>query len=349
MRKSLSFIVVVLCIAASYACAGTENSPTGGFDKQSVMIPVRDGTLLNTEIYTPHNARGSLPILITRTPYGQNHDDRGTHLALTNRYTELADDGYIFVFQDIRGRYGSEGQFVMLRRPRDGGDPDAIDEGTDTWDTIDWLLENTGGHNGRVGILGVSYDGWLTVMAMIEAHPAVAAVSPQASPADMYIGDDFLHNGAFRLAASFGYVALMETGKTNQPFDFGNQDVYDWYLELGPLSNANERYFNGAMPTWNDFMANSNYTEYWKRQSVSQYLTDVTIPTLNVAGWWDAEDFYGPMKIYDTLEQYDTDNKSFLVAGPWRHGGWAGGTHVRTGSKRLLQGTTSGPVLCLLP
>ncbi len=314
-------LLVVAVLLGSCGSGGRE--PSQVFEKRQVMITARDGIRLNTEIYVPRNAAGPLPILLTRTPYGLRHDSAGFHSSLSTSYAELVEDGYIFAFQDIRGRYESQGEFVMLRPPRDPNDPGAIDEGTDTYDTIEWLLENVAGHNGRVGILGISYGGWLTVMAMIDPHPAVAAVSPQASPADMYIGDDFLHNGALRLAPAFGYVALMETGKTNRPFQFDQHDTYEWYLDLGPLSNADRLYFHREMPTWNAFMANPTYTEYWRRQSVAPYLTAVKVPTLNVAGWWDAEDFYGPMKIYETLEQRDTADMSFLVAGPWRHGGWA--------------------------
>jgi putative CocE/NonD family hydrolase len=311
---------VVLCVGFTLAAC---SAPNTSYDKQQVMIPMRDGVRLNTEIYAPRPAGEPLPILLTRTPYGLRHDLEGMHASLSSSYAELAGDGYIFVFQDIRGRYESEGEFVMLRPPRDQGEAGAIDEGTDTYDTIEWALANVPNHNGRVGILGISYGGWLTVMAMIEPHPAVAAVSPQASPADMYIGDDFLHNGALRLAAAFGYAALMETDKTNRPFQFDQHDVYEWYLDLGPLSNANAKYLHGAIPTWNAFMENPNYTEYWKRQSVTPHLTAVNMPTLNVAGWWDAEDFYGPMAIYDVLERHDSAGMNFLVAGPWRHGGWA--------------------------
>jgi putative CocE/NonD family hydrolase len=290
------------------------------------MIPMRDGIRLNTEMYVPADAAEALPILLTRTPYGLRHDDDGMHTALRTAYAALAEDGYIFVFQDIRGRYESEGEFVMLRPPRAPEDVDGIDEGTDTYDTIEWLLANLEGHSGKVGILGISYGGWLTVMGMLDPHPAVAAVSPQASPADMFIGDDFLHNGALRLAPAFGYAALMETDKTNRPFDFDQYDVYEWYLDLGPLANANARYLHDRIPTWNAFMENPAYTEYWQRLAVTPYLDGVTVPTLNVAGWWDAEDFYGPMAIYRTLERADTAGMSFLVVGPWRHGGWARGS-----------------------
>ncbi|RKY83805.1 X-Pro dipeptidyl-peptidase [candidate division KSB1 bacterium] len=291
---------------------------------------MRDGIHLNTEIYVPENMQKPLPFLITRTPYGLRHDKNGFHISLSTSYRELVEDGYIFVFQDIRGRFKSEGKFVMLRPPHKKDDPNAIDEGTDTFDTISWLLKNIPGNNGRAGILGISYGGWLTVMAIIEPHPAVRAVSPQASPANMFIGDDFLHNGAFRLSPSFGYVALMETSNIVTPFRFDIYDTFEWYLELGALSNVNKKYFHGKMPTWNNFMSHPTYDEYWKRQQVSQYLKKVSVPTLNVAGWWDAEDFYGPMKIYETLEKYDTDNKNYLVVGPWRHGGWA-----RSSGKKL--------------
>ena len=253
-----------------------------------------------------------------------NHDEKGFHSSLGSSYKELADEGFIFVFQDIRGRYKSEGQFVMLRTPRTPGDSKAIDEGTDTYDTIEWLLKNVQQNNGRVGILGISYGGWLTMMATLEPHPALKAVSEQASPADMYLGDDFHHNGAFRLSYGFEYAARMETGKTNFSFDFDKYDTFEWYLNLGPLSNANDRYLKGTIPTWNDFVAHPNYDEFWQRQAVTPYLKQVTVPNLNVAGWFDQEDFYGPMKIYEALETKDSNHWNFLVVGPWNHGGWGG-------------------------
>ncbi len=324
--KLFFFLFLFFCTSILIGCTSSnQESVSEIFNKIEASIPMRDGVHLNTEIYVPINSTDPLPFMYNRTPYGLSHDDNGFHRSLSSNYKELVDERYIFVFQDIRGRYQSEGKFVMLRTPRDKSDPDAIDEGTDTYDTIDWLLKNVDNNNGRVGIMGISYGGWLTVMAMIEPHPAVKAVSPQASPADMYIGDDFVHNGAFRLSPSFGYAALMETSNINEPFHFDQKDTYDWYLDLGPLSNGNAKHFNRKLPSWNDFMNHPNYDEYWQRQSVPQYLKSVTVPTLNVAGWWDAEDFYGPMKIYETLEQKDSNNMNYLVVGPWRHGGWARG------------------------
>ncbi|HXJ04262.1 MAG TPA: CocE/NonD family hydrolase [Candidatus Acidoferrum sp.] len=294
------------------------------FNKTDVMIAARDGVKLHTEIYAPKNSTDPLPIVIERTPYGLHDDDKGYSRILT-RYAEMIPDDYIFVFQDIRGRYGSEGTFVMQRPVRDSKDPKAIDEGTDTYDTIDWLVKNVPHNNGRVGLVGISYGGWLTVMGMLEPHPALKAVSEQASPADMFLGDDFHHNGAFRLSYGFEYSAMMETGKTNFKFDFDRFDTYEWYLRLGALSNVNKTYLHGTLPTWNDFVAHPNYDAFWKQQAMPYLLTKPKVPNLNVAGWWDQEDFYGPMKIYDILEKDDPDHLNYLVAGPWNHGGWGHG------------------------
>jgi len=330
MNRQLK-IVLMLALAVSLAlyvrrAPRGQNVPDLGevFHKLDVMIPMRDGVRLHTEIYVPKNAAQPLPFIFERTPYGVADDEKGIATKFKN-YGELVSEGYIFVFQDIRGRYKSEGQFVMLRRPRDPHDPQAIDEGTDTYDTIDWLLKNVSNHNGRVGVLGISYGGWLTAMAMIEPHPALKAVSEQASPADMYLGDDFHHNGAFRLSYGFEYAAMMETGKTSFHFQFDRYDTFAWYRALGPLGNVNEQFLRGRVPSWNDFVDHPNYDEFWQKQAVPPYLKRVTVPNLNVAGWWDQEDFYGPQKIYETLEKQDSRHWNYFVAGPWNHGGWAGG------------------------
>ena len=289
---------------------------------------MRDGVRLHTLIFVPKEKTEPLPIILVRTPYGidtRAKRDFASYLA------DLVKEGYIFVYQDIRGRFKSEGKFVMSRPPRDPKDPKGIDEGTDTYDTIDWVLKNVPNNNGRVGMLGISYPGWLTVMAMLDPHPALKAVSPQASPADMFIGDDFHHNGAFRLSYGFEYVAMMETSKVNTLFKFDRHDTYEWYLRLGPLSNVNARYFHGKMPTWNDFVAHPNYDAFWQKQASAPYLKRVTVPTLHVAGWWDQEDFYGPLKTYELLEQHDKKNQNYLVVGPWNHGGWSTGEGKKLG------------------
>ncbi|HLH41071.1 MAG TPA: CocE/NonD family hydrolase [Bryobacteraceae bacterium] len=313
-------LVLALLLAG---CA--KNDPA--WNKIEAMIPARDGVRLHTLIFSPKNASGKLPFLIERSPYG--FDNGRAERTLATRYKELAQEGFIFVLQDIRGRYGSEGEFVMQRPVRDPSQPNSIDEGTDTYDTIDWLLKNVPENNGRAGLLGISYGGWLTAMALIEPHPALKAASEQASPADMFLGDDFHHNGAFRLSYGFEYVARMETGKTQAFFDFDKYDTFDWYLSLGPLSEIDARYFHGQKPTWNNFVNHPNYDSFWRGQAVQSILTKTTVPNLNVAGWWDQEDFWGPMKIYETLEKNDADHKNYLVVGPWRHGGWgADGTHL---------------------
>jgi putative CocE/NonD family hydrolase len=314
-------LAALLCLlAASQSGAQTPAAPPApAFDKTEVMIPMRDGVRLHTLIFAPHGAAGNLPILMSRTPYGI--DNMGAALGSPS-LAHLVHDGYIWVFQDIRGRFGSEGQFVMLRPMRNKSDPSAIDESTDAYDTIDWLIKHVPHNNGRVGMLGTSYPGWLTVMAMLDPHPALKAVSPRASPADMFIGDDFHHNGAFRLSYGFEYATMMETSKEVSAFSFDQPDTYDWYLALGSLAHVNERYLHGKIPSWDNFVAHPNYDAFWQAQAVAPYLDRVTVPTLNVAGWWDQEDFFGPVKIYETLEKHDTRHLNYLVVGPWNHGGW---------------------------
>jgi len=301
----------------------TGRDVTSLFVKTEAMIPMRDGVRLHTEIFIPKKSRVALPFIFIRTPYGIT-DDKGHNSYFDGLIRELVDEGYVFVFQDIRGRYKSEGQFVMFRPPRGGNEK--IDEGTDTYDTIEWLLKNVAHNNGRVGIMGGSYGGWLAVMAMLDPHPALKAAAEQASPADQFLGDDFHHNGAFRLSYGFEYSSRMESSKIQFHFAFDISDAFEWYLRLGALSNVNEKYFHANIPTWNDFEEHPNYDEFWRRQAVAPYLVKPTVPNLNVAGWWDQEDFYGPIKIYETLEKNDTRHLNYLVSGPWNHGGWAHGT-----------------------
>lgn len=298
------------------------------FTKSDAMIPMRDGIKLHTVIFKPSDATEPLPIILERTPYGVPSDEK----AVRARYAHLAADGYIFAFQDIRGRFTSEGVFVMQRPVRDRKNPKAIDESTDTYDTIEWLLKNVRGHNGCVGMLGISYGGWLTTMALLDPHPALKAASEQASPADMFLGDDFHHNGAFRLSYGFEYAALLETAKeSNTNFAFDRADTYQWYLDLGPLSNANEKFFHFKLPTWNDFVNHPNYDAFWQKQAFAPHIGAPRVPNLNVAGWWDQEDFYGPVKIYELFEKSDPNHLNYLVAGPWNHGGWARSDGSRLG------------------
>jgi hypothetical protein len=294
------------------------------FDKTEVMIPMRDGVKLHTEIDVPKNISDPLPILFERTPYGIAAPDKGAS-NMIRRYSDMVPDGYIFVFQDIRGRYESEGKFVMLHPLHDANDRKGIDESTDAYDTIDWLIKNVPHNNGRVGMNGISYDGYLVTEGMINPHPALKAASEQACMGDTWLGDDFFHNGAFRLSYGFEYTALLESSAENFSFQFDRFDVFDFYLRLGALSNANAKYFHGKLPTWNEFVAHPSYDEFWKHHAVAYGLKEPTVPNLNVAGWWDQEDFYGPVATYARLEKSDTKHLNFLVAGPWNHGGWGGG------------------------
>ena len=237
--RRLAFAASVIGFALAAACgpAGKSKTPAPAYTGTDAMIPMRDGVRLHVKIFTPANQQGPLPFLMTRTPYGVEQSER----TLDNSLKALADEGYIFVFEDIRGRYKSEGTFVMQRPARAPGDTASIDEGTDTYDTIDWLLKNVPDNNGRVGMMGVSYSGWTTIMGALEPHPALKAISPQASPADMWLGDDFHHNGAFRLSYGFEYAVRMETDKEQKPFGFDRYDTYDWYLRLGSLANVDSQ------------------------------------------------------------------------------------------------------------
>ena len=287
------------------------------FNRREEMIRMRDGVRLHTLIYTPKDQKESLPIIIDRTPYGIAETDSDT---VNRRYRDLIHDGYIFVLQDIRGRYGSEGQFVMNRPQHDPKDAKGIDESTDTYDTIDWLVKNIQKNNRRVGILGVSYDGWLSAVATINAHPALKASSPQAPMTDTWLGDDFFHNGAFRQSYGYEYVKMMETSKENSEVSF-DKDAYDWYLEKGSLGRITELN-EGKFPTWNAFVAHPAYDDYWQARGYGNQLKATTVATLVVGGWWDQEDFYGALATYAALEKFDKSNHNFVVLGPWNHGGW---------------------------
>lgn len=295
------------------------------YTTRSADIPMRDGVTLHTELLIPSGATLPLPFLFKRTPYGAPN---ATPQMLTGGNKELAEDGYVFVLQDIRGRYRSGGTFVMQRPLRDAGSSaTTIDESTDAYDTIEWLLKNVPNNNGRVGMFGVSYDGWTAAMAMLDPHPALKAVSEQASPADMFLGDDFHHNGAFRLSYGFEYAYMTEATRENSEYKFQPADTYDWYLRVGPLRNIQSNIMRDTvLPTWRDFSQHPNYDALWQRQSMHRSLTRVTVPTLNVAGWWDQEDFYGPVTIYRTLEKRDSLRRNTLVVGPWIHGSWSRGT-----------------------
>jgi uncharacterized protein len=293
----------------------------GDYVGSDVMIPMRDGVKLHAEVWRPRGETSKLPILMQRSPYGFGLEN--VKRSMGAQYKELAQERFIFVLEDIRGRFGSEGDFVMLR-PKASG-KETVDESTDTFDSIAWLIKSLPNNNGNVGVFGVSYLGWTTAMATIDPHPALKAVSVQASPEDMFIGDDFHHNGAFRLQYGWEYAATLETdGRTLNAFDFKGEDPYSWYLKQDTLATLDQRALGRRLPSWQNFVEHPNYDAFWKAGVTSALMpAPVKTPDLIVAGWWDQEDFYGPVTIYERQRRNDSQRRNFLVIGPWNHGGWA--------------------------
>ncbi|HEV2462272.1 MAG TPA: CocE/NonD family hydrolase [Acidobacteriaceae bacterium] len=293
------------------------------YSRRVVMIPMRDGVKLHAIILRPTDTNEPLPFLMERTPYGV---DGATSDRINEGYTELAQSGYIFVMEDIRGRYESQGQFVMMRpiaahHDPNSPDPRYIDESTDTYDTVAWLLKNVPDNNGRVGVVGVSYPGFLAAEAGIDPHPAVKAISPQAPMTDVWMGDDFFHNGAFRQTYGYDYVLGMESSKKNT-FGALNEDAYTYFLNAGSAAAAGEKGGLTDLPTWKAFLANPAYDNFWRSRAVQYHLTRVAVPTLEVGGYWDQEDMWGPQAEYAALKPHDTNHEVFLVLGPWNHGEW---------------------------
>ncbi len=303
------------------------------YARREAMIPMRDGVLLHAIILTPTDIKGPLPILMDRTPYGVDDVSGASFFA---QRPELARDGYIYVGEDIRGRFGSEGQFRMMRplaAHHNVHDPKAIDESTDAYDTVAWLIGNLPDNNGRVGVVGTSYPGFLTMMAGIDPHPAVKAISPQAPMIDVWRGDDFFHNGAFRQTYGYDYGIMLETGKDNAEVDYGKdaaggpRDGFDYFLERGSFAaDVAQSGVKQKLPTWQDFLEHPAYDEVWRARGVEYHLNAVTVPTLTVGGYYDQEDMWGPQEEYSKLEPHDTAKDNFLVLGPWRHGSWAATT-----------------------
>jgi uncharacterized protein len=316
MRRYLMIGFSTLCTVAA-AAQEPDSAPV--FKLQEVMVPVRDGVHLQTAILTPVNQSGPLPILFTRTPYGVP-DTAPTKIPPS--FKELAQDGYIFVFQNLRGRFKSEGVF-KLSSWVDLSDSAATNETTDAYDSIDWLLKHVTNNNGRVGMYGVSYDGLTTALAMLKPHPALKAVSEQASPVDQWMNDDMHRYGTLRESYAFEYSVLEQADKNqNTNFDFDVYDSYSWYLRLGPLSNVNAKYLKNRIPYWNDIVAHPDYDQYWKHEAWIRQLDSTTVPNLNVAGFWDQEDPWGPWQIFRHAGRHDPEHTNLMVAGPWYHGEW---------------------------
>ena len=289
------------------------------FKRTEAMIPMRDGVKLFTVILTPENQTENLPIYMERTPYGVAGWNGGR---VNGAKPELVKDGYIFVFQDIRGREDSEGVFEMLRPPRDKRDPKSIDESTDTYDTIEYLLKNVPKNNGRVGICGVSYPGWLAAVALLDPHPALKASSPQAPVTDLWMGDDFSHHGALRQTYAHQWAVPLESAKKGGDIEFTDPDLFNWYLKANMPDLAAD--LATKSHSWKAFLEHPTWDSYWQARATNLYLKDTSVPTLVVGGWWDQEDMYGPLALYKSLEKTDNDHQVNLVMGPWNHGGWGG-------------------------
>ncbi len=310
-------VAAVLFVAADLRAQQTVPKPAFTFEE--VMIPMRDGVRLQTVIFTPTDKTGSLPILFRRTPYGV---PSSALAQVPTSWKELAQDGYIFVIQNLRGRFKSEGVFKLTSQV-DLADPKATNETTDAYDSIEWLVKNVRNSNGSVGMYGVSYDGLTTALALLRPHPALKAMSEQASPVDQWMNDDTHRYGALRESYSFEYAVLEQADKNkNTHFDFDVYDAYAWYLALGPLSTINARFLHGSIPNWNDIVAHPDYDAFWKSEAWVSQLHSATVPNLNVAGFWDQEDPWGPWQIFRHAAENDPDHRNFIVAGPWYHGEW---------------------------
>jgi len=304
--------------------------------RTEVMIPMRDGVHLSTVMLAPSKPHGPLPILLLRTPYGSGHGITMAQAAA--QWSDLMRDGYVFVIQDIRGRHKSEGTFVMNRPQR--RDSSGTDESTDTYDTIEWLVHNVPNTNRRVGVFGISYPGWLAAVAGIGAHPALKAISPQAPMGDTWLGDDFFHQGAFRLTYGLEYTWQLEASKDESVVPSpARYDTYEWYLSYPTLGALAHAVGAGAWPTWQRFVAHPAYDAEWQQRSLATTFKHTTVPTLIVGGWWDQEDEFGPLLTYRTLARTDTAHLVSLVMGPWSHGQWARDSGVSLGNLRVARAT----------
>jgi len=309
--------------------------------KREVYIPMRDGVKLFTILYSPRDTSQRYPLLMTRTAYGIAPYGPENYRTVIGPNNEFAKEGYIFVYQDTRGKFKSEGEFVHhVPYVRGSSQPN---ESTDTWDTIDWLVKNVPNNNGRVGQYGISWAGWEVSMGMIDAHPALKASSPQAPPQDQFFGDDYHSGGAYQMMYGFNWMStnararVAPSERAVERFDYGTPDGYRFFLEMGAAANA-LKYFADEVPTYKDHMAHPTYDEYWQARNVPKDLDHIAHPVLIVAAWFDAQDFHGPFRMYRALKEKNPANKTTLVVGPWLHGGWARGDgatlgHINFGSK----------------
>ncbi len=322
-------LIALVFVSPSLTNAQTEAEVKANYDKSEQQITMRDGVKLFTSIYSPKDKSSPYPIMLYRTPYSVSPyglDEYKTSVGPSELFQK---EQYIFVYQDVRGKFMSEGDFLNMRPHNRNKTGNQIDESSDTYDTIEWLVKNVPNNNGRVGTWGISYPGFYTTMSVIDAHPALKAASPQAPIADWFIGDDFHHNGtlflphAFNFLASFGQPRPKPTTDFAARFEHGTPDGYQFFLNMGPLGNADTRYLKGRVAFWNEIMAHPNYDDYWQARSVPPHLRNIRPSVMVVGGWFDAENLYGALNTYKTIERNNRNIQNTLVMGPWFHGGWS--------------------------
>lgn len=330
-------ILLLLCCSLSAKAQNDKRAAyiRDNYTKKEVKIPMRDGIKLFTTIYSPKDPSRTYPILIARTPYSVKPYGENEFAGAMVPSMLFVKAGYIFVYQDVRGRWMSEGEFEDIR-PHNPGKKNwnDVDESSDTYDTVEWLLKNVPSNNGKAGIYGISYPGFYATASLPGAHPAVKAVSPQAPVTDWFIGDDFHHNGAFMMMDAFTFYSSFGVPRPKpitpdqgpKPFHFYTPDNYKFFLDIGPLKNIQIRHFSDTIQFWNDLMAHGIYDTFWKSRNIRPHLINIKPATLVVGGFFDAEDCFGALHTYEALEKQNSGNRNILVMGPWFHGGWSGGT-----------------------
>jgi putative CocE/NonD family hydrolase len=332
-------VLLVLCsvFVCTFARAEDFDIPAH-YLKYEYRIPMRDGKRLFTAVYMPKEVSEKFPILLTRTPYSVAPYGTDHYPKVLGQSVRFAQEKFIFVYQDVRGRYMSEGEWFEMTPAKDvKTGPNDVDESSDTYDTIDWLIKNVPNNNGKVGLMGISYPGFYTSAGMIDAHPALVAASPQAPVSDLYMGDDAFHNGAFFLPANFGfYLSFFKQNNPTPPakeppFKYGTDDGYKFYLQMGPLANAEEHYLQYKNPYWTDMMNHPNYDNFWKARNILLHLKNIKPAVLVVGGWYDAEDLAGTLKTFEAIAKNSPETSDSLVMGPWLHGGWARGPGDKLG------------------
>ena len=318
------------------------------YTKSEHMIPVRDGIKLFTSVYAPRDTSQKYPILLCRTPYSCAPYGPDLYKETIGPSPLFQKEGYIIVYQDVRGAFMSEGTYVNMRPQNDKKrGPKDIDESSDTYDTIEWLVKNIPNNNGRVGMWGISYPGFYTAVGTIDAHPALKAASPQAPISDWFMGDDFHHNGtfflphAFNFFSRFGRARPAPTTTAGQPFSHGTHDGYKFFLEMGTPANADKKYLHGDIAFWNELMDHPTYDAWWQARNTRPHLRNIKPAVMTVGGWFDAENLFGALNTYKSIEKQSPGAYNILVMGPWFHGGWSRSDgdelgNVRFGSKTSL-------------